>query len=200
MKLIISNMKNKILEIYNKYFGFFLLTIILTWGKTYISYNLDFSLGVKGFLQELILLINPIGITVLIFSLCLFRKTQKQSYITLLMIYILNTLLLYASILYYREHSDFLTFNIAFRFKGLSEDASILSSVSSILNLVKWYDFIYWIDIVILFVISRKDNSTLIANDKKVLLSKRSGFKVVRIAIVFLLINLAMAELSARNY
>ncbi len=196
MKLIISNMKNKILELYNKYFGFFLLTIILTWGKTYISYNLDFSLGVKGFLQELILLINPIGITVLIFSLCLFRKTQKQSYITLLMIYILNTLLLYASILYYREHSDFLTLNIAFRFKGLSEDASILSSVSSILNLVKWYDFIYWIDIVILFVISRKDNSTLIANDKKVLLSKRSGFKVVRIAIVFLLINLAMAELS----
>ena len=193
---MISNKKNKIFELYDKYFGFFLLTIILTWGKTYISYNLDFSLGVKGFLQELILLINPIGMTVLVFSLCLFRKSQKQSYITLMIIYILNSLLLYASILYYREYSDFLTLSIALRFKGLSEDASILSSVSSILNLVKWYDFIYWIDLVILFAIRRKDDSALIAKDKKVLLSKRIGLKAVGIAMILLLINLGMAELS----
>ena len=196
MKLIISNMKNNIIELYNKYFGFFLLTIILTWAKTYIGYNLDFFLGVKGLLQQLTLLINPIGMTILVFSLCLFRKSQKQSYITLMIIYILNSLLLYSNILYYREYSDFLTLSITLGFKGLSEDGSFRSSLSNIFNLVKWYDFVYWIDLIILFAIIRKRDSVLIAKDKKVLFSKRNGLKFVRIAIILLLINLGMAEIS----
>ena len=185
MKLKISNIKIKIIELYNKYLGFFLLTIILTWAKTYIAYNLDFSLGVRGFLQQLILLINPIGITVLLFSLCLFSKSPKKVYSTLMIIYILNSLLLYTNILYYREYSDFLSFNIALEFKG-----------PFLLSLVKWYDFLYWIDLVILFRIATKKDSTLIAKDKKVLFSKRNGFKLVRIAILLLLINLGMAEIS----
>ena len=91
LKITYENIKNKMIELCYKYFDFFQLTIILTWVKTYISYYLDFSLGVKGLLQHLILLINPIGVTLLIFSLSLFRKSQKQSFKTLMIIYILNS-------------------------------------------------------------------------------------------------------------
>lgn len=196
MKVIITSAKNKIFKLYNKYFGFFLLTIILTWAKTYIAYNLDFSLGVKGFLQEFILLINPLGMTVLVFSLSLFRKNQKQSYITLIIIYILNSLFLYSSILYYREHSDFLTLSMIFGFKSITKDASILSNVFNILSYIKWYDFIYWIDVIILFVIMRKKDSVLISRDKKVLFSKRKGLRVVMISIIILLANLGLSYIS----
>lgn len=196
LKYAMTKIKNKIIKLHNKYFGFFLLTIILTWVKTYTSYHFEFSFGVKGLLQHLIIFINPIGMTVLAFSLCLFRKSQKQSYKTLIIIYILNSFLLYANILYYREFSDFLTFSIALGAKEISEDSSIQSGVSTFLSLVKWYDFMYWIDIIILFVIGKKENSVLVAKDKKILFSKRNGLKVTRIALILILINLGMAEIS----
>ncbi|WP_179135558.1 hypothetical protein, partial [Staphylococcus aureus] len=40
-------------------FAFFLLTVITITLKTYFSYYVDFSLGVKGLVQNLILLMNP---------------------------------------------------------------------------------------------------------------------------------------------
>ena len=184
------------IELCYKYFDFFQLTIILTWVKTYISYYLDFSLGVKGLLQHLILLINPIGVTLLIFSLSLFRKSQKQSFKTLMIIYILNSVFLYANILYYREFSDFLTINIALGAKAISENTSILAGLFTVFSLVKWYDFMYWIDIIVLFAIKRQANSPLIDKDKKIRFSKHNGLKVVKIALILLLVNVSMAEIS----
>ncbi len=40
-------------------FAFFLLTVITITLKTYFSYYVDFSLSVKGLVQNLILLMNP---------------------------------------------------------------------------------------------------------------------------------------------
>ncbi|HDG3243115.1 TPA: hypothetical protein PFL15_001599, partial [Staphylococcus aureus] len=47
-------------------FAFFLLTVITITLKTYFSYYVDFSLGVKGLVQNLILLMNPYSLVALV--------------------------------------------------------------------------------------------------------------------------------------
>ena len=52
-----------------------MLTVTL---KTYFSYYVDFSLGVKGLVQNLILLMNPYSLVALILSVFLFFKRKKH--------------------------------------------------------------------------------------------------------------------------
>jgi lipoteichoic acid synthase len=188
-------MKQKIVRLYHNYFGFFLLAIVLTWAKTYISYHLDFSLGVKGWLQHLILLINPIAITVLLFSLCLFAKSSKRGHKTLIIIYLFNSLLLYANILYYREFSDFLTFSTMLGAKKISGGGSFATSLSTLLNLLRWYDFVYWTDIIVLLVLLIR-RSVLISVDQRAFFSKRCAWRALAVSLVLFLVNLGLAEIS----
>ncbi|MGT3821666.1 hypothetical protein ACRASH_00685, partial [Staphylococcus aureus] len=53
-------------------FAFFLLTVITITLKTYFSYYVDFSLGVKGLVQNLILLMNPYSLVALVLLCCLY--------------------------------------------------------------------------------------------------------------------------------
>ena len=55
-------------------FTFFLLTVFTITLKTYFSYYVDFSLGVKGLVQNLILLMNPYSLIALVLSVFLFFK------------------------------------------------------------------------------------------------------------------------------
>lgn len=59
-------------------FAFFLLTVFTVTLKTYFSYYVDFSLGVKGLVQNLILLMNPYSLIALILSVFLFFKGKKH--------------------------------------------------------------------------------------------------------------------------
>ncbi len=59
-------------------FAFFLLTVITITLKTYFSYYVDFSLGVKGLVQNLILLMNPYSLVALVLSVFLFFKGKKS--------------------------------------------------------------------------------------------------------------------------
>ena len=61
----------------NKSFAFFLLTVFTVTLKTYFSYYVDFSLGVKGLVQNLILLMNPYSLIALILSVFLFFKGKS---------------------------------------------------------------------------------------------------------------------------
>jgi lipoteichoic acid synthase len=188
-------MKQKILRLYRNYFGFFILAVIMTWAKTYISYHLDFSLGVKGWLQQLILLINPVALTVLLFSLCLFAKTTNRGHKTLILIYLFDSLLLYANILYYREFSDFLTFSTILNAGKISGSGSLMNSAQTLMNLLKWYDFVYWVDVIVLFVLLNK-KSALIRVDEKALFSKRCAWKALGLSLIIFLVNLGLAEIS----
>src|SRR5690554_2190709 len=102
MFLEVLTMKHKLLSLYGKFRSIFLLAILLTWIKTYISYHIDFELGTNGWFQHLILLLNPIAGTVFFLSLSLFARDVKRGHKILFTIYVLNSLILYANILYYR--------------------------------------------------------------------------------------------------
>ncbi|WP_461227415.1 LTA synthase family protein [Lacticaseibacillus suihuaensis] len=132
---------------FNTRFGFFALTIALFWLKTYWAYNTKFNLGVKGSMQELLLAINPIPTTILLFGIALYMSGRK-SYITMLIIDALTTTWLFANILYYREFSDFLTFALI---KGSGAVSNNLSKgVFGIMNASDWFVFL---DLVVLILL-----------------------------------------------
>jgi len=179
---------NRIKKILNSRLGFFTVAIILYWLKTYAAYNLDFELGVSGALQQFILLINPIPIILILLSVALYFKGSKKSYITMLVIYFLFTLLLYSNILYYREFSDFLTTNVILGAGGVSNGGLF----SSAFALMRSYDIIYWIDFVFLagVLVFKRTGITM---DKKPML-KRYAFAITSVGFALLAGNLALAE------
>ncbi|HGF8058150.1 TPA: LTA synthase family protein [Enterococcus faecium] len=123
------------------------LAIVLTavfffWMKTIIAYYADFSLGVEGAIQYFILWINPIATTLLFFGLSLYIKKPKPALAILLIIDILNTLLLYLNIIFYREFTDFITVKSVLGFSKVSQGLS-----GSSFSLMKPHDVLYWLDI-----------------------------------------------------
>ncbi len=134
-------------RLWNSKIGFFLLSVILFWAKTFWAYWHKFTLGSQGSMQHLILAINPIPTTIILFGIALFIK-GKKSYIIMLIIDFLTTTWLFANILYYREFSDFLTFNLI---KGTSSVSNNLNK--GIAGIVKPSDFLVYLDIVILIVL-----------------------------------------------
>lgn len=123
------------------------LAIVLTavfffWMKTIIAYYADFSLGVEGTIQYFILWINPIATTLLFFGLSLYIKKPKPALAILLIIDILNTLLLYLNIIFYREFTDFITVKSVLGFSKVSQGLS-----GSSFSLMKPHDVLYWLDI-----------------------------------------------------
>src|SRR5690625_2401328 len=103
---------SKIKELLNKRYGYFILFLFLFWLKTYIAYWVEFSLGVSGIMQNIILFINPVATGVIVLSIALFFKSPALRKWAMFALLLIMTFLLYANILYYREFADFLTFNI----------------------------------------------------------------------------------------
>ncbi|KRM72989.1 LTA synthase family protein [Lacticaseibacillus brantae] len=123
--------------------GFLCVLLVLLWAKTLFAYYIDFSLGATGILQQIILVVNPIGISIALLSLSLYVKAPKRAYLTAIIVYTLSIVLLVANVLYYREFSDFMTINTIL---GVSKVAQGLGASS--LNMVRPSDIIYVFDLL----------------------------------------------------
>ncbi len=130
-------------KLLNKYSGFFFVTVILLWIKTYIAEQTQFKLGVSGFYQEFLLLINPLGSCMLLLGFSFLFKGKKK-YIGLLIIDFVLSLLLYSNILYYRFFNDFITVPTLAQGKNFGEVSS------SVVSLLKPYDFLFFVDNILL--------------------------------------------------
>ena len=78
-------------RILNKRMGFFLVAVLLFWLKTYVVYKTKFSLGVSGSFQQVLLFVNPISFTLLLFGISL-SSNGRKSYIVLLVTDFIMTL------------------------------------------------------------------------------------------------------------
>lgn len=171
----------------HKRFKFFLFAAVLFWIKSYIALQMEFSLGVTGVIQQFILLINPLPLTLIILSVALYFKKGKKSTIALLVLYFLLSLLLYSNVLYYREFTDFLT-------AGTVMGAGNVSGglVASSLALIKVHDFIYWLDFLFLtgLVVFKKVSFT----QEQGTFRKRYAAAVTVLGLAMLAGNLTLAE------
>ncbi|MGI6538156.1 MAG: LTA synthase family protein [Caldicoprobacterales bacterium] len=187
-------MRQRLLQLYNKYSSVFLLAVLLTWAKTYAGYHIEFELGVSGWLQHFILLINPIAGTVFILGLSLFAKNSRRGHKVLFAIYTVITALLYANIVYYREFADFLTFSTVFEAPKIFVGGE--NFITGALALLKWHDFIYLIDLPFFYRLLKKRDSAIVKRDEKLFYTRPVIKKVMTFALITFIINLGLAEIS----
>ncbi|MEY8441083.1 LTA synthase family protein [Lactobacillaceae bacterium 24-114] len=177
----------KLSKFVNTRVGFYVLLVVLFWLKTLFAYFTDFKLGADGFFQYFILILNPIPITALIYSIAFYFKRSRFFYPVLMGLDIANTLLLYLNVIYYREFTDFMTVATMTGYSKVNQGLS-----GSSLALTNVHDVFYWIDIIIiiLLMIFRK-----IKFDPRAI-SHKLAFAFTSIALTLFGINLSFAEMS----
>lgn len=174
-------------KLVNTRIGFFALLVFLFWIKTLIAYFTDFKLGAQGLVQYLIVLINPLGTTLLLFGLAFYFKRLRFFYPVLMGIDIANTLLLYLNVIYYREFTDFMTIATMTGYSKVNQGLS-----GSSLALTNLHDVFYWLDIVVilLLMLFRK-----IKFDPRAF-SHRLAFAFTSVSLVVCGLNLMVAEMD----
>lgn len=124
--------------------GFVALLVILFWLKTLIAYFVDFNLNLSDPFQFIILLLNPLATTLLLFGLALYFKRARFFYPFIFLIDILNSLLLYINVIYFREFTDFMTVNTMLGYSKVDQGLS-----GSSLALTSPHDVLYWLDLIL---------------------------------------------------
>jgi lipoteichoic acid synthase len=137
-----NNVFQKGQVIFNKYIGFFFVAVLFLWMKTYMVQLTQFDLGIENSLQKFLLFINPLGSSLLFLGFASFFKGRKK-YIWLIIIDFLLSFLLYANILYYRFFNDFITI------PTLTQTQNFGDVSGSVFALLKPYDFLFFIDIIL---------------------------------------------------
>nr|WP_263327620.1 LTA synthase family protein [Neobacillus sp. Marseille-Q6967] len=169
--------------ILNKYIGFFLLAVFFLWIKTYLAQLTQFDLGIDNTLQKFLLFINPLGSSLLFLGLAFFFKGRKK-YIALIVIDFLLSFLLFANVVYYRFFNDFITL------PTLTQTQNFGDVSGSVITLLKPYDFLFFLDIILLI-------GLLVSPLVKVELKDMNGRKIAALFSLSLAIsfgNLSLAE------
>ncbi|WP_209121114.1 LTA synthase family protein [Alkalihalobacillus sp. BA299] len=170
-------------NITNKHAFYFFSSVGLLWLKTYFIQLTQFNLGAENTSQQVLLFLNPLGSCLLLLGLSLLFTGHKK-YISLIIIGFLMTSLLYANVLYYRFFNDFITL------PNLAQTQNFGDVNSSITTLLKPWDVLFFVDVIILLVI-------LTFNFKRIEMKEISPQKVKALFLTALIIsgiNLAIAE------
>ncbi|MDI7742542.1 LTA synthase family protein [Lysinibacillus fusiformis] len=178
-----EGLTNKKANFLNKFFGLYLLAVIMLWFKTYITQVTQFNLGVEGPLQQFLLFINPLGSAMLFLGLAfLFRG--KGRYASLAIIYTVMSILLYANAVYYRFFSDFITLPTVAQTQNFGDLGG------SVVSLLRPYDILFFVDVLFLIYLCvskkvQKDNT-------------RMGYKKA-VAVITFVIGLSAVNLELAN-
>lgn len=172
----------------NTRLGFFTWLVVLFTLKTILAYGADFDwLHVSDPLQVILMLLNPIGFTMILFSLVLFIKPKQIYYGALLLIDTAMTTLLYLNVIYFREFSDFMSINTMLGYNTVNQGSKAAGAIS-----FGVHDFLFWIDLVILIglMIIRK-----IKFDQRPL-KRWQPFKLFTIGVFVLVANMFFADVD----
>lgn len=174
----------KIRACFNTKLGFFLLTVALFAFKSYWAYQNKFNLGVKGSVQHFLLAFNTIPGALVFLGIALYFRGRLSYWLMSIINFLLSTWL-FANILYYREFSDFITFNLI---KGSSATSNNLGK--SLVEIIRPSDFFVYIDVVILVVVLL---THLIRVDMRYF-KVRYAVTITALGFVLFGVNLGMAE------
>lgn len=131
----------------NTKLGFFIFTVLLFAIKSYWAYKTKFNLGVKGTVQQFLLAFNTLPAAIILIGIALYFRGRLSYWLMCLINFLLSTWL-FANILYYREFSDFITFNVI---KGSGATSNNLGK--SFLGIMRPSDFGVYVDVIIIVLI-----------------------------------------------
>ncbi|KRL37132.1 LTA synthase family protein [Liquorilactobacillus uvarum] len=163
---------------------FFVFLIAVFWLKTYITYQTKFNLGVSDGMQQALLILNPIPVGLLLLGVALYFRGRK-SYWIMMIIDLIQSMWLFANVLYYREFSDFLSLGIIKSSGSVSNNLGL-----SIMEIIHPSDFLIFFDFI---VISLLLIFKIIKVDNRKIKFRTAGLISVA-AVVLFGINLSLAE------
>ncbi|WP_396121420.1 LTA synthase family protein [Apilactobacillus apisilvae] len=167
--------------------GFFSLLVFLFWLKTIYAYFYDFQLGINSPFEYIVALINPVATTLFMFGIAMYIKPSRLFYPIILILDILNTVLLYLNVIYFREFTDFMTISTMTGYSKVNQGLS-----GSSLALTMPHDIFFWTDIVIVLLLLL---FRFIRIDKNNFGFKKS-FTITSIAVLLFTINLSLGEMD----
>ncbi|WP_099157500.1 LTA synthase family protein [Virgibacillus ndiopensis] len=152
-------------------------SVIFLWIKTVIVTLLCFDLTIVSWLDIVLLIISPIGTLMLIIGIS-FLFSKRVHPISLIVIYVLVTGLLYANLLYYRFYIDFVTVSV------LLQLSNVGGLGPSTVELLSPFDVLIFIDIFIIgflvFIMRKKRKQIIMPGKRKYALS---GLGMIAITI-----------------
>lgn len=178
-----KNLVNKKDNLLQNFLGIYIVAVLMLWIKTYISQLSQFDLGVEGIIQQFLLLINPLGSAMLFLGFSFLFK-GKRKYTSLVVVYTLMSIVLYANIVYYRFFSDFITL------PTLSQTQNFGDLGGSVLSLLKPYDILFFVDVMVMFYLRF---SKKIQKDTK-RFGYKKGMAIIAFALAVSILNLGLAE------
>lgn len=126
---------------------FSILNVMLVWLKMFAEYHMNFNLGAEGATQQFLLFLNPIPTAIIFISIALYFR-GALSYWLAIIFNLIQSVWLFANMLYYREFSDFLSMGILG--SGSSTGNNLGKSIAAIIH---WTDYLVFIDIIILIAL-----------------------------------------------
>ncbi|MGO3468947.1 MAG: LTA synthase family protein [Weissella hellenica] len=170
----------------NTRFGFFVLLVVLVWGKTQLANIMDFHLySGASIIQFITLLLNPIPLAMLLIGIAFYFKKSKLFYPIAIIMYIINILLVHLNVIYYREFTDFMSVATMLGYDKVNQ--GLEASGFALTNI---HDLLYWIDIpiFIIFFLFKK------VHFDKTSTSTFLGFSVSTLAIFGFMTTLVLGE------
>lgn len=163
----------------------FILASFIFGIKTYFTYRFMFNISLDNFMQEFILFINPFISAFLFFAISVwFNKTSHQlKFIRYSMLF--GSLIIYFNLVFYRSFTDFLTI------PQLFQTSNVADLGTSILSLIKIYDVFLFIDVVIIWYLSKKPLTF-----KAKAYSRRGKVFVLAMSLVLVAGNFFLAEME----
>ncbi|WP_342041872.1 LTA synthase family protein [Bacillus sp. OTU2372] len=180
-----NKLLNKGQSIFNKYIGFFFLSVFLLWLKTYFVQLTQFQLGIENTLQKFLLFFNPLGSSLIFLGISAFFKGRKK-YTVMMIIYFLLSFLLYANVLFYRFFNDFITL------PTLTQTQNFGDVSGSVLTLLRPYDILFFVDFIVLVALLAFRFVKVEVKDIK----RRKISVLYSLALVISCVNLSLAELD----
>ncbi|TYS79646.1 LTA synthase family protein [Rossellomorea aquimaris] len=169
----------------NEFTFFFVMAVVLLWLKTYVVQLTQFNLGIESFIQHILLLVNPLGSSLLFLGLALLFKGRKK-FIILMVIYFIMSIVLFANALYYRFFNDFITIPTLMQTQNFG---NVSSSAGTLLQPV---DLLFFADVVFLL-------GYLVLKFNRLEINTVTSKRVKRLLVTALLIsgvNLAISEID----
>lgn len=151
--------------------------------KTFIIQSTQFDLGIDNSMQKFLLFLNPLGSSLFFLGFAFLFKGRKK-YIWLMIIYFFMSFLLYANLLYYRFFTDFITLPTIFQTQNFGDVST------SVTSLLRTYDFMFFIDIVLLIGLLSFKFIKVEVKD----MGRRKVAAIFSLALGISCLNLALAE------
>ncbi|CAH0176068.1 Lipoteichoic acid synthase 2 [Peribacillus sp. Bi96] len=167
----------------NQGYSLFWVVFLSLWLKTYIAYKTSFEIDIENWIQEFILLINPVSFLLLTLGMNIFLKENRRKVYLLTMSFFI-TLVLFANLVFYRFFNDFLTIPVLFQTSNMSDLGS------SVQDLINPSDLLYFADLLFLMFLTIYKPKTFHVRSYN--LQNRKFFISMALGVTFF--NLALAE------